>query len=115
MGLVISAGRWLAVDNLHHRTGMARTEFDFSKLTANLDAFRIAVEHYYRYYQFYANMSVAVVVYAICHAHAVGDWTIANWLELAGLEVVLLVNSRESLKRYYQRGAQILQRESLIT
>jgi hypothetical protein len=52
----VSALRWFVVDALHHRTGIAYPEFDFTKLQQNLDAFAMSVEWYYRFYQFYANM-----------------------------------------------------------
>lgn len=107
VGLTISAIRWAVIDTLHHSTGLKPPVFDFAQLQRNLEAFTVAVEHYYRYYQFYANMVVAISGLAICHQVASGWW---NWREyglLIALEAILLAASRSSLTRYYSRCGQL--------
>ncbi len=61
-GLICSAFRWALVDTLHQRTGLPATELDYSKLRTNIDAFQMAVELNYRYYQFHASMALAVLL-----------------------------------------------------
>src|SRR5688572_7097844 len=60
-GLVVSAIRWAAIDTVHSWTGVRRPDLDYSMLQTNLQAFDNAVEYHYRYYQFYANMAVALL------------------------------------------------------
>ncbi|MGA2501269.1 MAG: hypothetical protein ABSH20_26315, partial [Tepidisphaeraceae bacterium] len=59
-GLMVSAVRWAAVDSLHHRTGVTRPAWEDATLSVKLEAFDYIVENHYRYYQFYANMLVAL-------------------------------------------------------
>lgn len=111
-GLICSAFRWALIDTLHHCTGLTAPELDFSKLQANIDAFQLAVEHNYRYYQFHASMALAVLFFA-----AIDQWTRAIWslpalLALVILEFVLLMTSRDCLRRYYNRTRQLLASES---
>lgn len=107
-GLVANAVRWAAVDTLLHRTGLRPPQLDFSQLQANLDAFQLAVEHNYRYYQFHASMALAAVFFGIADQCSVGlwrPWVLAGYVALVG---VLLVTSRDCLRRYYERTSQIL-------
>ncbi len=53
-GLTVSAVRWAIIDQIHHATGLSLPDFNFSRLTEHLLAFQLAVEHNYRYFQFYA-------------------------------------------------------------
>lgn len=109
-GLVVNAVRWALVDSLHHQTGLVRPQLDFARLQSNLEAFQLAVEHNYRYYQFYASMVLATVFYSVADQAARDLWS--RW-QLAGciaLDAVLLVTSRDCLRRYYERTGQILAR-----
>src|SRR5437870_4470894 len=60
-GLVVSCFRWLIVDFLLHQTGLKRPVWKDQRLVERLDAFDYLVEHHYRYYQFYANTTVALM------------------------------------------------------
>ncbi len=44
-GLVVSVIRWAVIDSWHHATGISRPQLDFSRLTENLPAYLLAVEH----------------------------------------------------------------------
>jgi hypothetical protein len=107
-GLVVSAVRWLLIDTFHHRTGVRFPDPDFSKVQEKLEAFQLAIELYYRYYQFYANMLVAITIAAACRFSA--GQTLRGSAVAAGAIVwlVLLAASRDSLSRYYARVAQLL-------
>ena len=108
-GLAVSTVRWLLIDSLHHRTGVRPPDWDFSALTRNVAAFALVVDHYYRYYQFYANMLVSLALvlaarWATVEPSAVG-WPDAG---LLALMAVFFLGSRDSLKRYYARGGQLM-------
>ena len=108
LGLTISAVRWAVIDTLHHATGLIRPDFNFRNLTEHLPAFQLAVEHNYRYFQFYANMAVAVFIFAVCDQYARGLWPWYLWLGFCGLEGILLAASRDCLGRFYSRVALVL-------
>ncbi len=108
VGLTVSAVRWALIDTIHHHTGVPLPAFDFSQLQEKLDAFQMAVEHYYKYYQFYANMFVAIALASLL-AHGMGSrWYLTGYLAIGGLELVLFIASRDSLRRYYRRSGQLL-------
>jgi hypothetical protein len=107
-GLVVSAVRCGLVDLFHHRTGLPQPKVDFRVLEQQLSAYLLAVEHNYRYYQFYANTAVSVPFAAAAYWGFGGTLSLAALCALAALEVVLLLASRDSLRRFYRRTAEIL-------
>jgi hypothetical protein len=115
-GMVVSTIRWMLLDGLHHHTGIQEGHWDFSALEANYKAFEGAVENHYRYYQFYGNMLVAVLVTAYT------QWP--TWLAFFGdgshatVAVLVLVGlffvaSRDTLAKYYVRSAELLSPNAL--
>ena len=109
-GLTVSTLRWMVIDKIHHHTGLRPPELDFALLRENSAAFGIVVEHNYRYYQWAANSLVALLVVLVarrCAGVPVGPTDLA----LLPLLAVLFVGSRDSLRRYYSRGGQILREE----
>lgn len=107
-GLVVNAVRWALLDNLHHRTGIVRPVLDFARLQANYEAFQLAVEHNYRYYQFYASIMLAAAFYAVADQRSRGLWPAWTQTGYLALELVLLFTSRDCLQRYYHRTGQML-------
>ncbi len=107
-GMVVSAVRWAAVDTLHHVTGLPLPPLDFSKLGRNVEAFNLLIEIHYRHYQFNANMLVATAIafasYRITQPARFG------WVDIGFvlLEFIFLAASRNTLRRYYERGTQLL-------
>ena len=101
-GLLISALRWATIDSLHHATGVTSPSLDFSSLQNKLDSFVLIVEGNYRYYQYYANMFVAILVLGICRLSAFGNlgglgiWTV-------GLTVVTSMLSSSNLASSAER------------
>jgi hypothetical protein len=59
-GLTVSGVRWAIIDSIHHLTGLTRPAWKFVNLDDKLQGFITLNEAHYRYYQFYANMFVAV-------------------------------------------------------
>jgi hypothetical protein len=110
-GLIVSAARWLILDSLHHRTGVRRPTLDFASLDRNVAAFELLVTGHYWFYQWYANMVVALV------------WAYATLADVRpgrgwayGLLIALFfVASRDALKKYYERVGDLLRpRESAV-
>ncbi len=109
VGVIVSAIRWAIIDPVHHATGIQRPRFDDQRLEANVTAFQVLVEHHYRYYQFYANMFVVVMVTRLA-PHLLGDAAPNGWTDVGAvvLGLILLVASRDTLRKYYERTAQLL-------
>ncbi|MCA9304979.1 MAG: hypothetical protein KDA16_00470 [Phycisphaerales bacterium] len=110
-GMIASAFRWLFVDTVHHATGLKRPEFDDSRLSERLSAIEMLIEIHYRYYQFYANMLVALIF-----THIVWRWGsreshidgIGIDLALLAVDGVLFAGSRDALGKYYRRVSRVL-------
>jgi hypothetical protein len=107
-GLTVSTVRWLLIDTLHRLTGLRPTERNYSQLQNNIEAFEVTVAHQYRYYQFYANMCVAM-------AFTYAAWLIAHgWpgiIPTAAItlaELLFWIGSRDTLRNYHQRLAALL-------
>jgi hypothetical protein len=106
-GLTVSTLRWLLVDALHHRTGIRPPAWDFAGLASAEGGYRLLLDIHYRYYQFYANALVALLIVLACR--------LASTQTLTGLDAALLgcaalfyLGSRDSLAKYYRRGEQLL-------
>lgn len=110
-GLIVSAIRWVILDRLYHRTGISPPAWNFSTLPGRLNAFEGLVENHYRYYQFYANLLVAVTFSYLVRLWKVGFSTEQGvWphLGLVALATVLVLGSRDSLRKYYSRAGAVL-------
>lgn len=108
-GMVVSCFRWLVIDQVHAVTGLGSSRFDARALEAHPTAFSYLIEQHYRYYQFYANVLVAVV-----WAYAVHRWRGASPLFGVGtdagvviLSAVLFLGSRDALSKYRRRSGQL--------
>ena len=109
-GLTVSTIRWATIDRLHDWTGLQLPQWDFSKMQQNQSAYELLERNHYHYYQFHANMLVAVLL-------ALGSMRLGaviqppTWLELGllTLAVILSVGSRDTLKKYYTRVSMLLE------
>jgi len=107
-GMAVGALRWAVIDSLHHHTGLTRPDWDDANLSGRVDAFDTVVEAHYRYYQFYANMAVAIpLVFAshLIHTGNPGGVILAATLVL---EILFVATSRDTLRKYYARSARLL-------
>ena len=110
-GLTVSGVRWAIIDSIHHLTGLTRPAWKFVNLDDKLKGFLTLNEAHYRYYQFYANMFVAVgLTYAAWLTWNGKGLRAAGWanLHFVVLETILFANSRDTLAKYYLRVAQLL-------
>jgi hypothetical protein len=111
-GLTLGAVRSMTIDPLHHWTGVEAPDLDFSDFQAKFWAFNQLVESQYRYYQFYAHMSLAIPGFVAAHFLAHGAPSDLEYLApCLALEVVLLAVSRGTLKTYYARVSHLLGKE----
>ena len=109
-GLTISAVRWLLIDQLHEWTGLRRPTWKVHQIQANLAALKLLIEDHYRFYQFYANTLVAST---FAFAARRFDSGLGSGFELRDLlfflvAVVLFIGSRDTLRKYYERTADLL-------
>ena len=110
-GMTVSTFRWAVIDRLHHATGIKRPKWNDAVLQEKLDAFEALVENHYRYYQFYANMVVALVLLLAARLAVSGRCISQFDLLDCGLLLIGLVywaGSRDALRHYYTRAAFLL-------
>lgn len=117
LGVTLSAFRWLVLDPLHRMTGISHPTWDFSKLQQHVDAFLTSVDHHYRYYQFYGNSLVVLVLltifpYPISALFPGGHW--AHRVLVASLALVFFVASRDTLRKYHDRARAIQEASRII-
>ncbi len=103
-GLTISAIRWMLVDTLLHLTGVRKPNLNFHSIPSKLEAFNLFVEHNYRFYQFYSNSLVAVLILLAVHWRIDGRPSTESLCLLGSLCVVLAAASRDCLTRFYLRA-----------
>jgi hypothetical protein len=110
-GLVLSAVRWLVVDTFHHRTGIQRPPLDFSAFQKNRAAFDALALNHFRYYEFFAHTALAMI-FAISNPWEIGKmFTLPAFIVLPSmlaLILLLLVASRDALRKYYGRTRALL-------
>ena len=114
LGMTVSAARWATVDQLHHTTGLVRPRWTDRDLHNRIEAYTWLIENYYRYYQFYSNTLVSLLIaYALWRSSLPDPSQGIGWIELALLliSVVLLAGSRSALSRYYSRAGDLLAEE----
>lgn len=107
-GIILSAIRWMLVDSAIHWTGVRKPNLNFRSMDTKLQAFSLLVEHNYRFYQFYSNSLVAILLLIGMRFRTDGRPTLETLFWLGLLCVVLAAASRDCLARYYQRARLVL-------
>lgn len=114
LGLIISAIRWAFIDHIlscvFHLYGKPLPTIDFSKLndTNTLAAFQAANENHYRYYQYYSNTLVAIVVgFWIYVVKGKEGASCSTWIVVVILTLILLAASADCLFKYHERASKI--------
>lgn len=109
-GMTVSAVRWALLDTLHALTGLPSPRLDFSRLGRNVQAYSLLIEIHYKHYLFYSNMFVATAIAYGCYRTRLGTLWPLGWPDavFAFLEVVFFATSRDTVRKYYARGQQLL-------
>ena len=110
-GLTVSTVRWLALDHVHHLTGLHPPKWDVVAVQAHFDAFQAAVTYHYRYYQFYGNSLLALLVLVIGRwplGDSLGTSTSTAIVVTGCLASLLVIASRDALSKYYARTSVFL-------
>ena len=117
-GITVSTVRWAVIDTVHGWTGLPRPAWDFSRLQANLSAYKLLNEIHYKFYLFHGNSLVSLVIVFIARRVHLGFWTAAlGWFDIGILllAVIFYVGSRDTLRKFYGRVNDLLGRESTGT
>lgn len=110
-GLIVSAIRWVIIDTLYHHTGIPPPQWNLHRLPQVLDTFESFVEAHYHFYQFYANMLMALLVVYVVQLVATEriPWPlVASDYVLLSICLILILGSRDSLQKYYRRTEAVL-------
>lgn len=116
-GVAVSAFRWLMLDFILCTIFKCKDqELNFKHLSGKQDAFNLINEHHYRYYQYYANMLIAILITYISRfiARCFQSQDLLNQREIFFfaviliIEVVLGIGSWDARRKFYERAKVIL-------
>jgi hypothetical protein len=109
LGLLISAVRWLVVDNILRYSKTLPT-INFANLTDKdvFAAFLAANENHYRYYQYYSNTLIAILVAFIFYLlYGPQHVPFVGWIVVLLAIGILFLASRDAFTKYHERAAAI--------
>jgi hypothetical protein len=109
LGLLVSAVRWVVIDHILQFFEPAPA-IDFSKLKKRetLEAFTAAVENHYRYYQYYSNLLIAIILSLVVHwLYSAISLPCETLIIVALICVTLFVAARDSRNKYNSRASAI--------
>lgn len=107
LGVIISTVRWLAIDPMMHLTGVQPADHGFAHLQQSHQALSILVNGHYRYYQFHANLCIALPL-AATFRWVYGEFHIEELFGVVIVFTVLLLGARDTLQKYHARCGQVL-------
>ena len=107
---IINCFRWILLDQVHYWSGLRPAASNFGQLQNHIEGFDYLVQNHYRYYQFAANMLLAVVwSYAINRFLQTSPFLgLSTDLGIVLLVLVLFAASRDALAKYYHRTHSLL-------
>lgn len=108
LGILVNTLRRLTIDPLHHRTGIVPREWDYAQLQENITAVEFLVTHQFRYYQFHANLFLALAFAGLVQWYRLGGWSWWNAALLLVVETLLWLGARDNLRNYFRRLADVL-------
>jgi len=114
-GVTVSTVRWMVLDTIHHRTGIPRPQWDFSRLQENITAFQLMVQIHYNYYKFNGNTLISLAFVYLLRRASLGFWPVRlGWVDLGFilLGIVLFAGSRDTYRKYVLRGDMLLGRSA---
>lgn len=112
MGLIIHTVRWAFLDTLHSRTGLAKPKLDFSRFKEVMKEFDYINENHGRYYQFYGNTLIAIILTYTIRQISLQKPPWSDWIIMVGVLAllgILFIGSRDSLRKVHERTAALMQ------
>lgn len=102
-GLVVSAIRSLALDNIHYLLGVTKREMNYKNLRKEeLEVFNGIIDNIYRFSQFYGNMLIATAIFFVAR-YLLSNISFSNDLTIGiatiAISIILFFESRNSLKK----------------
>ena len=107
LGVLGSTLRWLVIDSLLHRVGVAPPKMRFGQLKNRFEAMTLLVDGHYRYYQFHGNLLVALPI-AISMRWLHQGFSLGELVTSLLVMALLFVGARDSLLKYYRRTSELL-------
>ena len=110
-GMTVSTVRRMIIDTIHALTGLPHPRWDFSRLQEKVDGYDVLVRIHYHFYQFNANMLIAVAFLYVARCVSLGWPSLLDIrADLAFLAVgtIFFIGSRDTLAKYYTRVAKLL-------
>lgn len=108
LGILVNTLRRIIIDPLHHRTGIVPREWDYAQLQKNITAVEFLVTHQFRYYQFHANLFLALAFTGLVQLLRPGGWSWWYAALLLSVESLLWLGARDNLRNYFRRLADVL-------
>ena len=108
LGIAVSGFRALLIDNLFHCRWLkgwriGRPDFKWNQLDgAKLESFKFMNEGYYRYFQFYSNSLIALLILLVARFSKTPRpaWTMWYWLAAMLVVGTLFWSAHDSYSRY---------------
>lgn len=110
LGMICSSVRWMLIDHLHHHMGIVPPDVNYATMEKRLQSFDYVVEGTYRYYQFNANLLIAVLfAYPVNRILQTSPFLgLGTDLGMLILCAILFAASRDALAKYYVRSGRLL-------
>jgi len=103
LGIVTNAITWAMVRPLIHRTGVKRVAIQQRPTAESFQAYKLIIEHTFRYYQCYSNLLTALLIFAISYLLVNGCAGLPVACVVLIVAGVLFCAARDSLERTYSR------------
>jgi hypothetical protein len=110
LGLILTAFRWMVLDRTHAWMGIKRPNWNDRQLSQQLSGFDYLVQNHFRYYEFFGNVLIALVITYILN-RVLGTLPFLGLGTDLGMLVIVLVlfaASRDTLSKYYTRTGRLI-------
>jgi hypothetical protein len=110
LGLILTAFRWMILDHALAWMGVKRPVWDDRQLSQELSGFDYLVQNHFRYYEFFGNVLIALVITYVLN-RVLGTLPFLGFgtdLGMLVLVLVLFAASRDTLAKYYTRTGRLI-------
>ena len=111
LGLLISAIRWALLDKPLGWWSVTSPDIDYSQLSNpdKLAAFQAVVEAHYRFYQYYGNALISILVTTpIYYIYSESEISKIAWFIIVIICSFLLLGARDCLVKYFEKTSLVL-------